>query len=124
MFGSRREQRLARHLTHDVHLVHFEPGRIEIRPTDRAPANLANKVGQTLCDWTGERWVVSVSREDGAPTLAAQADARRQATVDEAAGHPLVRAALDTFPGATIEAVRDIVPAGDGAAADDDSEEA
>jgi DNA polymerase-3 subunit gamma/tau len=124
LFESRREQLLARHLTHDVHLVHFEPGRIEIRATERAPTSLANKVGQILSEWTGQRWVVSVSREDGATTLAEQADARRQATVDEAAGHPLVRAALDTFPGATIEAVRDIVPPGGGTPMDENSEEA
>ncbi|MCP4328675.1 MAG: DNA polymerase III subunit gamma/tau [Alphaproteobacteria bacterium] len=123
LFEANREQLLASHLTRNVHLVKFERGRIEIRPTRQAPANLANQVGQMLGTWTGDRWVVTVSGEDGAPTLADQADARRRAEIVAAAEIPLVRAALDTFPGATIEAVREISPTPD-AAADDDSEEA
>jgi DNA polymerase-3 subunit gamma/tau len=124
LFSERREQLLANHLTRHVHLVKFEPGRIEIRPTAKAPASLANQVGQLLGEWTGKRWVVSVSREEGAPTLQAQSEARRAAAIDEAADHPLVRAVLDTFPGATIEAVRDIMPAGDAPPAVDDNDEA
>ncbi len=31
-----------------VHLVHFEPGRIEFRPADGAPRDLANRLGQLL----------------------------------------------------------------------------
>jgi DNA polymerase-3 subunit gamma/tau len=48
-----------------------------------------------------------VSQAEGAPTLA-EDEARRASEVrNEVAGHPLVRAVLDTFPGATIAAVRE-----------------
>ena len=100
---------LARH----VHLVRFEIGRIEFRPSGQAPASLANRLGQRLSEWTGRRWVVSISSEAGAATLEQQADALAEAARAEAMAHPLVKAALAAFPGSIIEAVRELAtPAG------------
>jgi DNA polymerase III subunit gamma/tau len=48
-----------------------------------------------------------VSQAEGAPTLAEQEAQRASALRNEVAAHPLVRAVLDTFPGATIAAVRE-----------------
>ena len=107
LFDTRREALIRSHLWSHVHLVTFEPGRIELRPEAAAPRDLANRLGQLLTEWTGTRWVVAVSQAEGAPTLAEQAAQRDSAMRNEVAGHPLVRAVLDTFPGATITAVRD-----------------
>jgi DNA polymerase-3 subunit gamma/tau len=108
LFDRKREALLRSHLFANVHLVRFEPGRIELRPTEGAPRDLANRLGKLLGDWTGERWVASVSQNEGEPTLREQAAARDETLRHEAAAHPLVRAVLDAFPGARIEAVRDI----------------
>jgi DNA polymerase-3 subunit gamma/tau len=110
LFEEKRELVLRSHLYRDVHLVRFEPGRIEFRPTDRAPPNLAGKLMQLLAEWTGTRWVVSVSRDAGEQTLEQQDKERAIGLRNEAAEHPLVRAVLETFPGATIEAVRELAP--------------
>jgi DNA polymerase III subunit gamma/tau len=107
LFDKRREAVIRSHLWSHVHLVAFEPGRIEFRPESAAPRDLANRLGQLLGEWTGSRWIVAVSQAEGAPTLA-EDEARRASEVrNEVAGHPLVRAVLDTFPGATIAAVRE-----------------
>jgi len=107
LFEKRREALLRSHLWSHVHLVAFEPGRIELRPEPAAPRDLANRLGQLLGEWTGTRWVVAVSQAEGAPTQAEAAAQRDSEVRNEVAGHPLVRAVLDTFPGATIAAVRD-----------------
>ena len=75
---------LASQLRRDLHLVHFEPGRIEFRPGARAPAGLAQDLSRFLAEATGERWMVSVSQEEGAPSLqeareAAEAEKRERA---------------------------------------------
>jgi DNA polymerase III subunit gamma/tau len=90
-----------------AHLVSFEPGRIEFRPADGAPRDLASRLGQRLSEWTGLRWVVAVSQEEGAPTLEQQDASRDNEIRSQVAQHPLVRATLDAFPGATITAVRE-----------------
>jgi DNA polymerase-3 subunit gamma/tau len=108
LFDKHREAVLRSHLLGHVHLVHFEPGRIEFRPALGAPRDLANRLGKLLGEWTGARWVVSISGEEGAPTLREQGEARALSLRNEAAQHPLVRAVLETFPGARIEAVREL----------------
>ncbi len=114
LFQSKREPILAAHLQSDVHLVQFEIGRIDFRPSDKAPSNLATRVAAALNEWTGKRWLVSVSSHAGAPTLKQQAAAMAEAQRAEAAQHPLVRAVLAAFPGATIDEVRDLAgPIGD-----------
>jgi DNA polymerase-3 subunit gamma/tau len=110
LFEHHREAVLRSHLWSDCHLVHFEPGRIELRLAEAAPRDLPNRLGQLLGAWTGARWVVSVSREEGAATLREQAEQRARRLRSEAAEHPMVRAVLETFPGAKIEAVRELAP--------------
>jgi DNA polymerase-3 subunit gamma/tau len=104
----KREAILLAHLLSDVHLVHFEPGRIEFRPSDRAPSSLANRLAACLNDWTGKRWLVSLSSAAGEATLKEQAAAIIAEKKRQAAEHPLVQAVLKAFPGASIEAVREL----------------
>ncbi|UCH75813.1 MAG: DNA polymerase III subunit gamma/tau, partial [Rhodospirillales bacterium] len=106
LFEAKREAVLHTHLCRNVHLVRLEPGRLEFRPGEHAPPDLANRIGSHLSDWTGRRWVVSVSQDEGAPTLAEQAAAAAQREREEAARHPLVQAAQKAFPGAKITRVR------------------
>ena len=111
MFSERREGLLAVQLRTQVNLVSFEAGRIEWRQNSTAASDLAPKTARLLSEWTGRRWTVSVNSSDPAqPTLAEQevnAETRRR---QDAAEHPLVKAVLSAFPGATIEAVRDLEP--------------
>ena len=116
LFDSRREALLRSHLWSQVHLIAFEPGRIEFRPEEGAPRDLANRLGQLLGEWTGVRWIVAVSQAAGAPTLAEQEARRATALRNEIAVHPLVQAALEAFPGATIAAVRERFTAGEAGA--------
>ena len=90
------------HIENDMHLVALEPGRIEFRPSARAPRSLAGDLAQKLKDWTGERWVVTVAREGGAPTLAEARRAATNARLESVMAEPMVRAVLDRFPGAEV----------------------
>jgi len=121
LFDRHREGVTAAQLRTQVHLVTFDSGRIEFRPADGAPRDLANRLSQRLGEWTGVRWVVAVSQEDGAPTLEQQARARVSELESEVARHPLVRAVLDAFPGATIAAVRERFTDGSQTGGDEDA---
>ena len=95
------------HIENDMHLVRLEPGRLEFRPTARAPRTLAGDLQQKLRDWTGVRWTVSIANQGGAPTLAEQKKSAKAARFESVMQAPMVRAVLDRFPGAEIVAVRD-----------------
>jgi DNA polymerase-3 subunit gamma/tau len=128
LFDKRREALLRSHLWSDVHLVHFEPGRIEVRPASSAPRDLTNRLGQLLSEWTGSRWLIAVSEAEGEPTLREQEEGRQRDLRNEVTSHPLVQAVLETFPGATIAAVRErfaaAIPDGDETSPEDPGEEA
>jgi len=92
-------------LISNIHLVSFQPGKIEYHPADHAPQDLAQRLIKVLSDTTSRRWVVTVSRAAGAPTLKQQQDAAQVKIKNDAASHPLVSAVLEAFPGAEITKV-------------------
>jgi DNA polymerase III subunit gamma/tau len=93
-------------LERDVRLVRFEDGRLEIALEPSARKTLVNELSRKLGEWTGRRWMVVVSAEQGAPTLRAQADAERVELEQGVRADPLVQAVLARFPGAEIVGVR------------------
>jgi len=93
-------------LERDVRLVRFEDGRLEIGLEASAPKTLTGELAKKLGNWTGRRWMVIVSAEPGAPSLYAQAQARKAELKDGVRGDPLVQALLNRFPGAEIVDVR------------------
>jgi DNA polymerase III subunit gamma/tau len=110
LFRDQREMILYSHLQNSVHLVNFERGRIEIRIKSDAPRDLVNRVTAFLNDWTGARWIVTVSSEDGEDTLGDQARAEDQRLLDEAEADDLVRAVKTAFPGSTVTKVTTLDP--------------
>jgi DNA polymerase-3 subunit gamma/tau len=107
LIASRREPTLHGHLVHSVHVVRFAPPVIELRTEPEAPRDLAPRLAAVLLEATGTRWTIALSAAAGEPTLAEQSEAADAARRSSAASHPLVRAILEAFPGARIEAVHD-----------------
>ena len=104
-----REARLYVEIIHNIRLVSFQPGRMEIRPVNDAPTDLVPRLMDRLAEWTGRRWVVTIStEEEGQLPLAEQRELAAAERLRVAAAHPAVLAALDVFPGAEISAVFDI----------------
>jgi len=108
--GTARELKLKYHVENNMHLVRFEAGRIEFRPTERAPKELAADLAARLTKWTGTRWIVSISNAPGADTLAARKRDYDQAVKTEIRNHPMVQTVLMHFPDAELVDVREHAP--------------
>ncbi len=104
--GRHRDIQLKLALERDVRLVRFEDGAIEFSPAPGASAQLAQILMRRLQEWTGRRWIVAVAREPGAPSLKEAADEQARQAMSGVRADPLVRRALEVFPGAEIVAVR------------------
>jgi DNA polymerase-3 subunit gamma/tau len=92
-------------LERDVRLVRLEDGQLEIALEATAPKTLVHDLQRKLSGWTGKRWIVVVSKEQGAPTLRAQAEAQQAEIERGVQSDPLVQAVLNRFPGAKIVGV-------------------
>ncbi|OFX11924.1 MAG: DNA polymerase III subunit gamma/tau [Alphaproteobacteria bacterium RIFOXYD12_FULL_60_8] len=110
LFREKREAVMVTHLMEHVHLVDFKPGRIEFRPSAKAPPELASRLSRMLTEWTGARWVATISNADGQPTLGERSKA-------DVLSRPLVKAVLMAFPGAVVGPPR---PAAEAASTLDD----
>ena len=99
-------------LERDVRLVSCEDGQLEIALEPSAPKTLVHDLQRKLTGWTGKRWIVVVSQEQGAPTMRAQADAQQAAIERDVQSDPLVQAVLSRFPGAKIVGVTQNAPEG------------
>jgi DNA polymerase-3 subunit gamma/tau len=88
-----------------LRLVSYSPGRIEFEPTEKAPRDLAQRLGSRLQTWTGQRWAVSIGT-NGTSTIAEVRDAAALALKEQAKAHPLVQAVLVAFPKAQISDIR------------------
>jgi DNA polymerase-3 subunit gamma/tau len=97
-------------LERDVRLVRCEDGQLEIALEPAAPKTFVHDLQRKLTAWTGKRWIVVVSKEQGAPTLRAQSDARQAEIERGVEADPLVQAVLNRFPGAKIVGVTQNAP--------------
>jgi DNA polymerase-3 subunit gamma/tau len=121
--GKKRDIAMKTALERDVRLVRCEDGRLEVALEKTAPRTLVNDLSRKLLGWTGKRWMVIVSAEQGAPTVKAQNDQREADLKHGVRADPLVQAVLTRFPGAEIVAVTqadDLIA--DAPAADPESE--
>src|SRR5262249_13369134 len=104
--GQRRDLTMKTALERDVRLVRFEDGRLEIAIENGASKTLVNDLSRKLAEWTGRRWMIVVSAEQGAPTVKAQVAARKAELERGVRADPLVQAVLARLPGAEIGEVR------------------
>ncbi|MGB8566341.1 MAG: DNA polymerase III subunit gamma/tau, partial [Pseudolabrys sp.] len=92
-------------LERDVRLVRCEDGQLEIALEPTAPKTLVHDLQRKLTGWTGKRWIVVVSQEQGAPTIRAQAEAQQAEIERGVQSDPLVQAVLNRFPGSKVVGV-------------------
>ncbi len=102
----KRDLQMKERLRRNVRLVAFEDGRMEVNLVGDPPANFIHDLSARLSDWTGRRWIITTSREGGAPTLEETERTGREAAHDEVRADPAVAAVIARFPGARIVDVR------------------
>jgi DNA polymerase-3 subunit gamma/tau len=115
--GTKRDAMLKIDLEEKVRLVRFEPPKIEIALVDGASSNLVSDLSQKLQRWTGERWMVAVSREPGQRPIGEVRREAMQAEIDRLKQVPMLKAAFSQFPDAEIIDVRPLAEDEDGESA-------
>ena len=100
------EMLLAARIRNHVKLVSLKPGNLQIGLVGAAPDQLAGDIARYLSQWTGQRWLVSLSESGGAQTLAEDQRDADDKLRDTIASEPLVAQILDIFPGASIDEIK------------------
>ena len=64
-----KELELKYDLERNVKLVNFEKGKIDISFNEKLNKNFVKILSEKLLNWTGERWIISLSKKEGAKTI-------------------------------------------------------
>jgi DNA polymerase-3 subunit gamma/tau len=108
--GEKRDLLTKSALEADVRLVRIEDGRLELALEPNAARTLVADLSRKLEQWTGRRWTVIVSNEQGHATLRAQSQAEKNHRERAAEADPRVKEVLTRFPGAKVIEVRKLAP--------------
>jgi DNA polymerase III subunit gamma/tau len=104
--GDKRDLLTKAALEADMRLVRIEDGRLEVALERHAVRGLVNDLSRKLEQWTGRRWTVIVSNENGQPTLRSQNEHAKNEHARAAEADPRVQEVLARFPGAKVVEVR------------------
>jgi DNA polymerase-3 subunit gamma/tau len=66
------------------------------------------QIATQLLEWTGLRWIVSISNEQGGATIDEQDQDKKANDIAAVSEHPLIAATLTTFPGASVTEIRPV----------------
>ena len=103
LFYTEREMLLYHYLQNDVHLIEFSPLKLRIRQTHNVPHNFSNKIASLLYEWTGDKWLITVSSDDGSPTLSSQEELAKISEIDQLSQNDLVQEVLQNFSTAKVK---------------------
>ncbi len=109
--AEQREPIMAANLHQDVHLISYEPGKLSFRPNPGLERDFGMRLSKILERLTQRTWSITIVHdEEGDPTLHEQEEAEARQREAAAAKHPVVKAIIETFPGAVIERVQVTAP--------------
>ena len=99
------EMVFAMHMRMYAHPVKIQDQTIEFRIAEGAPDRLSQDLGQKLKAATGDRWIVTVSNQQGEPTLAQLADKADENLRSYIMEQPLVKNIINLFPDAQLKEI-------------------
>lgn len=108
--GQKRDLMTKGALEGDMRLVRFEEGRLEVALEPNASKTMISELARKFELWTGRRWTVIVSNEQGQPTLRSVNQAAKQEHARTAEADPRVQEVLSRFPGSKVVEVRRLAP--------------
>ncbi|QOZ79851.1 DNA polymerase III subunit gamma/tau [Bradyrhizobium sp. CCBAU 53351] len=108
--GQKRDLMTKGALEGDMRLVRFEEGRLEVALEPNASKTMISELAKKFEQWTGRRWTIIVSNEQGQPTLRSVNQAAKQEHARTAEADPRVQEVLSRFPGAKVVEVRRLAP--------------
>ena len=103
LLSAHKEPLLLQSVRRDVKPVALAGTSWTIELTATAPAQLSQKLSQTLSNITGQDWHVKTVTQGGADTLDVQEAHEKKRLQGELLTHPLTQAAIDAFPGAVVK---------------------
>ncbi|MAV76912.1 MAG: DNA polymerase III, subunit gamma and tau [Candidatus Marinimicrobia bacterium] len=93
-------------LERNVKLVSFEEGKISINFNENLNKNFIKKLSQNLYDWTGKRWIISLSKAENFKTFHQEKIDKKEKILNEEKNSKASQEMLEIFNDANLIDVR------------------
>ena len=98
----KKEIKLKYELETNVNLVTFIEGRIEIGFNEKLDKDFIKDLSNKLYEWTSKRWIISLSKKDGAISKKKEEELNRKILLDEAKEKKIYKKVLEIFSDAEL----------------------
>ena len=108
--NKKKEIKLKYELENNVNLVTFSEGRMEIAFNENLDKDFIKDLSNKLYNWTNKRWIISLSKKDGAISKKQEEQINKKKLFEDAKKSKVYKKVLETFPDAeliNIEAYED-----------------
>ena len=102
-----KEAELKYDLERNVKLVSFNQGKIEIGFNDKLNKNFIKKLSEKLLSWTGERWIISLSKNKGNQTVYEGKMKKRAEELIDAKKTEIAKKVSTSFPDAKLLEIKE-----------------
>ena len=93
-------------LDRNVKLAKFEDGKIDINFNENLNKNFIKKLSQSLYEWTGKRWIISLSKEENLKTFQQEKIDKREEYLNKEKKGETFKEMLKIFPDADLTDVK------------------
>lgn len=95
-------------LERNVRVVKFEKGKIDISFNEKLSKNFVRSLTEKLKLWTGERWIISLSKETGKSTIFENKEIYKKKLLHEALESEVYKKIKENFPDAELSDVEEV----------------
>ncbi len=100
--SEKKEIELKFDLERNVNLVKFSNGQIDIAFNENLNKNFVRNLSEKLLEWTGERWVITLTKKTGQKSFLEQMIDKKNKSLEEAKEEESYKKIKDTFPDAEL----------------------
>ena len=102
-----KEVELKYDLERNVKLVNFSKGKIDITFNEKLNKNFIKTLTEKLLSWTGERWIISLSKNEGGETFYEEKLRKKSENLKKEKNNTVVKKVFSTFSDAELVDVMD-----------------
>tara|TARA_B100001029_G_C15048251_1_gene448721 strand:- start:887 stop:2161 length:1275 start_codon:yes stop_codon:yes gene_type:complete len=102
MADEKKEMELKYDLERNVKLLKFKDGKIDINFNQNLNKNFIKKLSQCLYEWTGKRWIISLSKVENLKTFYQKKIDQKNETLNKEKESATFKEILKTFPDAHL----------------------
>ncbi|CAO6132244.1 DnaX DNA polymerase III, gamma/tau subunits [Candidatus Pelagibacterales bacterium] len=95
-------------LERNVRVVKFEKGKVDISFNEKLSKNFVRSLTEKLKLWTGERWIISLSKETGKNTIFENKEIYKKKLLHEALESEVYKKIKENFPDAELSDVEEV----------------